>query len=196
LYIIPVKIERLQKRQRSSGLLHVLAGFFLLVIGSFSINGFAIHPVILTIAVLSMIYGLFRRKIDPKAKLNPWLRLIQSAAFIIKAASVINEKGTIMAVSLFIWAGVTLMLGYVEMKMLKPTEIEVGENGIKIPGEFTDHLIPWRLVSGLILRQDYLTITREDKSYTQLELTTNLNQNTISEINQFAAERIEPNNTK
>lgn len=201
MYKIPVKIEKLQKRQRSAGLLHVLAGFFLLVTGSIVDSAGVVGATIfigwfpLVIAFASIIYGLFRRKIDPAARLNLWMRVLQAVAFIVKAIMVFDLVSIITIISLFIWAAVCLMLVYTEMKMLRPAELNLSKEGIKVPGQFTDPLIPWSLLTGFVLRPDYITLTREDRSYTQLEITADLDAGFIQEVNAFANKQIEENET-
>ncbi len=142
------------------------------------------------IAFVSFLYGLFRKKIDPEGRYNSHLRAFQSAGFAVKALVLINMAGTITILSLFLWSGVALLLLFTEKKILKPTVLGLGKDGISVPGYFGQHLISWDLVLDLVVRTDFVTITRENRSYVQLELLADMDEKDIAGINRFAREQI------
>ena len=195
MYNLPVKIEGLEKRKRSSGILHMLAGMFIVVTGSKLLraqgNEFIWLQVIMyVVGVSSMVYGAVRKKIDKQAKYNQWFRLAQMATFLMKGFVLINYEDTITVISLFVWAGVTLLLWFSEKKVFKATELGLSKEGISVPGYYTEHQIPWTLVNDLVVRPDFVTITRENMSYVQLELLADIDRVQINRINEFAREQL------
>ncbi|MBA2745280.1 MAG: hypothetical protein H0U44_03545, partial [Flavisolibacter sp.] len=80
MYSVTVKIEGIDRRRKSSGLLHIVIGFFLLAKGAdyykYLDYGFFL-PVLpfFIVALFSLIYGFMRRRIDMTARWNYWLRL-------------------------------------------------------------------------------------------------------------------------
>jgi hypothetical protein len=201
VYKLPVKIEGIEKRKRSSGILHMIAGLFVLITGSRSLqlqgdDLMYVQVVSYAVGIASVVYGAMRKRFDPQAKYNQWFRLAQSAAFLLKGFTLINVADTITLVSLFIWAGISLMLFVTERKVFKPTELGISKEGISVPGFYMDHLIPWTLVNDLVVRPDYVTITRENLSYVQLELLADMDRKDINRINDFAREQLVINKNK
>ncbi len=168
----------------------MLAGFFLLVTGSFVDNSFQVGWLSLIVGLASFIYGAFRKRIDPAAQYNQWMRIIQSLAFAAKAILLFNVVSMITVASLFVWSAVTLLLMFTEKKIFKPTVLGLSNSGVSIPDYFGDHLIPWELVRSLVVRPDYVTITRENHSYVQLEITADLDPKDMNRMNEFAAAEI------
>lgn len=201
MYKLPVKVDGLEKRKRSSGVLHMLAGLFLIITGTRLLRSegnelVLLQVVMYVVGIASILYGAIRRKIDRQAKYNHWLRLLQSVSFLVKGIVLLNLEDTITLVSLFVWAGVTLMLYFTERKVFKPTELGLSKEGISVPGFYTDHLIPWELVNDLVVRPDFVTITRENLSYVQLELLADMDRKDINRINEFAREQLALQKTK
>lgn len=121
------------------------------------------------------------------------MRLLQTAGFLTKGILLLDTVGTLTVVSLFIWSAVTLMLFFSEKKVFKPTELGLSKEGISVPGFYTEHLIPWSLVNDLVVRPDYVTITRENLSYVQLELLADMDRKDLNRINEFAREQLAAN---
>ena len=87
MHSLEVNIEGLGKRRKSIALFHIIVGLFLMSTASeyFKMSGYkALTATILviTIGLLTVVYGAFRTKIDPAAKFNAALRWIQAATFL------------------------------------------------------------------------------------------------------------------
>lgn len=192
---IPVKIEGMERRKRSTGLLHVVAGFFLIAnAGTYNQEHnyeqlAAVVPVY-AIALLSLVYGFMRKRLDPQARYNHWLRLLQFLVFAILGVLLTNTGKSLTAASLFLWAGITLLLLFTERKVFHDTALLLKEDGIHVPGYFRDHVLPWTIIEELVLRQDYVTILRKDKKYVQLELLSPLSGPETDQINRYSKEQI------
>ena len=195
MHKVAVKIEGIEKRKRSTGVLHILAGLFLLtatgtLVKYEAFSGYTQVVLLYAAAAASLIYGFFRKRIDPVAKLNHWVRLAQFVAFAVIGISLLNKAGTVSVVSYFLWAVVVVFLMFTERKVFHDTDILIKKEGIYIPGYFTNHQLPWHIISEFIIRQDFVTITRKNKSYVQLELLQKIEQREIDAINEFAAHQI------
>ena len=75
MYKIPVKIEGIERRKRSTGLLHVIAGCFLISNAStyfkhLNYSDFIFVSAFFIVGAASFGYGFFRRRLDPAAIYN------------------------------------------------------------------------------------------------------------------------------
>jgi hypothetical protein len=192
---IPVKIEGIERRKRSTGLLHIVAGFFLVAnAGTYSElmhyeHLLVVAPIYL-IALISLLYGFLRKRIDPNARYNHWIRIAQFLVFAVLGVLMINWGRTITVLSLFLWAAVTILLLFTERKVFNDAALSIKEDGIHIPGNFKHHVLPWNLIEELVLRQDYVTILRKDKKYVQLELLSAIEPQVIEQINRYSQAQI------
>ena len=105
---IPVKIEGIERRKRSTGLLHVVAGFFLIAnAGTYNQLTHYEHLLVVVpvylVALISLIYGFMRKRIDPNARYNHWVRLTQFLVFAVLGVLIINTGKTVTVLSLFLW---------------------------------------------------------------------------------------------
>lgn len=192
---IPVKIEGMERRKRSTGLLHVVAGFFLIAnAGTYNqLHNYEQWPVVLpvyAIALLSLVYGFWRKRIDPLARYNHWIRMAQFGVFAVLGVLMINGSQSLTAATLFLWAGIALLLLFTERKVFHDTALLLEEDGIHVPGYFRDHVLPWAIIEELVLRQDYVTILRKDKKYVQLELLSPVSTAETEQINRYSKEQI------
>jgi hypothetical protein len=195
MHNIPVKIEGIERRKRSTGLLHIVAGFFLIAnAGTYNelMNYEQIGLVlpIYAIALVSIIYGFMRKKLDPKAIYNHWVRMVEFLVFAVLGVIMISWGKTITSLTLFMWAVITILLLFTERKVFHDTALALKDDGIHIPGYFKNHLLPWHLIEELVVRQDYVTVLRKDKKYVQLELLMAIDQNEIDQINRYSTEHI------
>jgi hypothetical protein len=195
MYKIPVKIEGIERRKRSTGLLHVIAGFFLISNAStyfkhLNYFDFIFVSPFFIVGAASFVYGFFRRRLDPAAIYNHWLRMLQFLTFAILAVSFMSFASGVVYFGLFLWAVVTLFLMFTERKVFHDTVMQIKEDGIHVPGYFTSHVIPWHIVADFILRTDYVTISRTNLKYVQLELLGNIEADEVAAINDFSRQKI------
>ena len=195
MYKVPVKIEGIERRKRSTGTLHVIAGLFLIANGGtyYRLTNYNEHLLVFLIyaaAACSFIYGLFRKKLDPAAKYNHWVRLIEFITFSMLGLAMINFGKPLTYFSLFLWSIITLFLMFTERKVFHDTVMQIKEDGIHIPGYFTHHVIPWSVVQGFVLRPDYVTITRTNLKYVQLELLAHVDLEEQERINQYCSNKL------
>lgn len=194
MYKLPVKLDGIERRKRSTGLLHIVAGLFLIVsAGMYYFETVQqkspLMILLYGVAIVSLFYGFFRQRLDPAAKYNHWVRLLQFISFTVLAISLVNSVSIIRILSLALWAIVILFLMFTERKIFHDTDLQVKEEGIFVPGYFRNDLIPWSGIEGFVLRPDYLTITRTDKKYVQLELLKDVDPAQMEEINVYCARR-------
>ncbi|MBD0332462.1 MAG: hypothetical protein ICV66_07385 [Chitinophagaceae bacterium] len=185
----------MEKRKRSSGVLHVFAAFFLILTTSeyskslYYQNLTSVLP-FYAASVIFIVYGFFRKQFDRQAKFNHWIRLLQFLSFSLLGLLMSSRVSVVTIVFLFLWSAVTLILMFIERKVFHDTELEIKNEGISVPAYFTHHLIPWHVISDFKLRPDFVTIFRNNQTYVQLELLKKIDYGEIRNINDFCRERI------
>ncbi len=196
MHKISVKLEGIERRKRNTGLFHIAAGFFLTASAATyyqttgDVNLLVLLPLYL-VAFASLGYGFFRKKIDKFARFNGALRLLQASTFLLLAITLANKVNDVRIASLALWALVSVFLFFTERRIFHQSDLQIQKDGLFIPGYFRHHIIPWQLVESLVLRTDFLTITRKDQKYVQLELLKDIAPEKIEEINTFCFHQIE-----
>jgi hypothetical protein len=190
-YSIPVKIESLEKRRRMTGTLHIVAGFYLLAATAAWMvqRKFEGIPGALPfgiIAVTAISYGLRRRKFDTAARYNSALRGLETVGFGLLAT---GQSG-IASYGLFAWAGLSVLLLFSEKVLFQPSVLELGEEGIGLPGSPKPPLLPWEELQNIIVRPDYVTLFRNDNKYVQLEVTGTIDPETLAAADSFGKSQI------
>ena len=195
MYKLSVKIEGIERRKRSTGLLHIVAGLFLVSNGSsfyknFGYQNFAPLIPIFIVGLISLIYGLFRKKLDARATYNHWIRLAQFLTFCGLGFMYTAHNADWKYIFLFLWAITILFLMFTERKIFHDTDIQLKKEGVYIPGYFTSHQIPWHVIEDFVIRQDYVTIFRKNQKFVQLEMLEKIDAEEISKMNSFCKEQI------
>lgn len=197
MYSITVKIEGIESKKRSAGLLHFVVGFFLIVKAAdyfhlLHYQNFWPALPFFGVAAASLYYGFFRKKVDRFAKYNSLLRSIQAAAFIILAIATVKLGGrTFDYAGLFGFALLCLVLAFSEKRIFQETAIFFDEAGIKIPGTYKDYLINWQDLAEVVVREDFLTIFHVKKKYLQYQVMQDLSTLEVAKMNAFCREQIE-----
>ena len=196
MYSITVRIDGIENRRRNAGLLHVVIGFFMIINIATYYRYTAYHsflPLIplLLIASISLFYGLFRRKLDWNAKYNFWLRLIQAVSFIILGIAMTTVGRSIDYIGIFIFAFLSIMLFFSEKRVFEETLIQINESGILIPGIYKDHLVEWKELSDVVVREDFITIFHEKQKYLQYQVKEDLSILEVAKLNAFCKEKME-----
>lgn len=194
MYTIAVKIDGIENRRRSAGLLHILIGFFMIFHASnyYHITDYKnFWPVAFTLLVasFSLFYGFFRRKIDLSAKYNFLLRLIQLACFLFLGVLMVNA-GSNNYLAVFIFAFLCLVLLFSEKKIFKEFDLVVDENGVTVPGYYKDTLIKWEDLSEVVVREDFVTLFHIRQKYIQFQVAQDLSTLEVAKMNAFCKEKI------
>ena len=196
MHLIAIKIDGIERRKKSTGLFHVVAGLFLLAnIAEYYKqlnyqNFFSVLPMYL-VAVASLLYGLFRNKMDPKVKFNHWMRMLQFLIFSVLGILMLKTKMDFRNISLFLWAVICILLLFTERKIFHDAFLNLSKNNITIPGYFSNKVLPWSVIENVIVRQDYVTIYIPRNRYIQYEVLSELSEAEIKDINFFCQQHIE-----
>ena len=198
MYSVTVKIDGIESKRRSAGLLHIVVGFFLIAKGAdyFKYLEYeTIVPVIpvFLVAGLSLFYGFFRRKVDIFARYNAAIRLIQVLTFLVLGFIVMQGGRTIDYIGMFIFAFLCFMLMITERKLFEETTIFFDESGIRIPGNYKDYLVKWDELTEVVVREDFLTFFHIKKKYLQYQVMQDLSTLEVAKLNAFCREQIERN---
>jgi hypothetical protein len=196
MYFVTVKIEDIEKRRRSAGLLHLVIGFFLIAKGADYYkyqdyqNFLPVFPVF-AVAVTSLVYGFFRKKFDITAKWNYWLRLAQVVCFTALGIIFLSLGRPLDYWGVFLFAFLSILLMFSERRIFQETIIYFDENGIRIPGSYREHLVAWTDVAEVVVREDFLTIFHVKKKYLQYQVMQDLSTLETVKLNAFCKEKIE-----
>lgn len=142
------------------------------------------------VAVASLVYGVFRNKIDCRAKYNHWLRMLQFLVFSVLAILMMQTKMDFRNSILLLWAAICIMLLFTERKVFHDAFLNFGENTVTIPGYFSNKVLPWQAIKNLVVRQDYVTIYLPQNRYIQHEVLALLDEKEIKELNNFCQQHL------
>jgi hypothetical protein len=196
MHRIAIKIDGIEKRKRSTGLLHIVAGLFLLANTAEYYqrlqyqNFLTVLPFFL-VAIASLIYGLFRGKMDPKARFNHWIRMVQFLMFSMLGILMLQSRMDFRNSMLLLWAVICILLLFTERKIFHDAYLLFGKNTVTIPGYFSNKVIPWSAFENIIVRPDYVTLYYPGNRYMQYEMLTAVNENELRNINFFCQQQIE-----
>ena len=200
MYKISVKIDGIERRKRTTGILHVIAGLFLVINAGSYVRHLESNQILLAVpvyvaALIAIGYGFFRKRIDPKANYNHWVRVFEFMSFTGLGIALYNHINWISVAGLFLWSVVILLLMFTERKVFHDTDLVIREDGIHVPGYFSNHILPWHLVDDFVLREDYLSIFRTNKKFVQLELLEDIDKQKAADIILYCKKQIEANQT-
>lgn len=195
MYSIAVKIEGIESRRRSAGILHVVIGFFLIFNAAnyYRFNGYKnVLPVafILLVASVSLFYGFFRKRMDLSAHYNYWLRLIQVVSFTSLGFMTLSTGRANDYIGVFVFAILSIVLMFSEKRIFNETSVYFTNEGIKIPGYYRDHFVSWKEISEVIVREDFLTIFNVNKKYLQFRVLQDLSTLEVAKMNAFCKEKV------
>jgi hypothetical protein len=192
---LAVKLDGIERRKRSTGLLHIAAGCFLLAKGVDYLVYFNYQRLLVTVPVfavvlVSIVYGFLKRKIDPAARFNHWVRLMQVCMFTILGINFIGLGRQLDVIVLLIWAIICLFLMFTERKVFHDSHMVFNKNGIYIPGYFKSHRLFWNNIKEVVARPDYITIFKGDDKFVQLEVLKNVTPAELETINTYCQQQI------
>jgi hypothetical protein len=196
MYTVVVKIEGMDRRRRSTSLVHAILGFFLLI-KAFDLYHYlesrSLVPILpfLAVGAISLFYAFFRNRVDVTAKHNAALRLLQSVTFFSFGFLMYRMGKSIDYISLFIWAFLTLLLFFSEKRVFKDTLLTFSENGILIPGSYRDYLVEWSSLESVVVRNDFITLFHRGKKYLQYQVLQDLSELELVKMNAYCKEQIE-----
>jgi hypothetical protein len=195
MFDIPVKIEGIERRRRSVGLFHILAGLFLAANASLAYkylnyNSFWLLIPVYILAVFSLLYGFFRKRIDAAYKYNRLFRLLQFLTFFALAVFELGSETAIRSISLFLWAGICLALLFAERLIFGQPAVRISNEGIIAPGSISNKRIDWNELESVVVRQDYITLNYSNNQYLQFEIQKVLTGTEIERINLFCSQQL------
>jgi hypothetical protein len=201
MHKLAVKLDGIERRKRTTGLLHIAAGFFLLLqsidyIGVKQYQNLSSAWPFFAAAILSLLYGVLKKKWDPQSKYNAWIRLLQVCVFTILAIDLIPYSKTVSVLLLFVWAIGCLLLMFTERKVFHDAEMLINRDGIFIPGYFTNRRLFWSNISEIVIRPDYVTIFQSNESFLQYEVLKKLETTALEELALYCKEQLSRKGTK
>jgi hypothetical protein len=195
MFSIAVKIEGIENRRRNAGLMHVIIGFFLILKGityySYYHFQFIVLYPILIVASFSLFYGFFRKRIDTSSSYHTSLRLLQVVTFFVLGIVMTRTGKTMEYTGMFIFSVLCILLYISERLIFRDTILYFEEGGVRIPGYSREHLIQWRDLNNVIVREDFVTLFHVKQKYLQFQVLQNLSMLEVAKMNAFCKEQIE-----
>lgn len=194
MYSILINIEGIEKRKRSTWLLHIIAGFFLLAKGAdyYRFTDFQVFIPLLPVgitAIASLVYGFFRKRLDASATYNTFLRVLQAVVFAELGFLMLKNGTTIDYVTSFLWAGLCIFLLLSEKQLFKNPYIIIDKEGLQIPATYRVHHVPWQSLTNVVVRQDFITIFHKKNKYLQYQVQQPLSELEVANVNAFCQEQ-------
>lgn len=196
MYSVLIRVEGWEAKRRSVRLLHILAGFFLLVKGIdyYRFTRYeAMWPVVpvLLVAAFALFYGFFRKKLDAPGIYNGRFRLAEAGAFLLLGILLLKTGKAIEYLGVFAFAALTLLLYFTERKLFAEPLLQFNETGISVPGNYGDQLVRWEELTEVVVREDFITLFHIEKKYLQFQVAQDLSTLETAKMNAFSRERIE-----
>ena len=191
---LSVRLDDIDRRRRSTGLLHIAAALFLFTktLGYFRIREFSGLELVIPLFIVvvgSLLYGFFRKRWDPRSQANHWFRLAQVSGFAILAANFLNVGSQFDVIMLFSWAAICGILMFTERKIFHDASMLFKKEGIFIPGYFSSRQIIWKNIREVVIRPDFITIFKMNNRFLQYEVQ-QADASTIDAIDQFCKNHI------
>ena len=191
---LSVRLDDIDRRRRSTGLLHIAAALFLFTktLGYFRLREFGHLAVVIplfVVVVASLLYGFFRKNWDPRSQANHWFRLSQVSGFAILAVSFINVGSQFDVIVLTSWAAICAILMFTERKIFHDANMLFKKEGIFIPGYFSSRQIIWKNIREVVIRPDFITIFKMNNRFLQFEVQ-HADPSTIDAIDKFCKNQI------
>lgn len=174
--------------------MHIVVGLFLIAKTAdylhYTDNDFTSILPFLAVALLSVLYGLFRRRVDADGQYNHWIRVTELLAFVILGSLFIGTNRSIDYIGCFVMAAIALMLLFSERRIYKDHEILITEDGVVIPGDYKIHTVPWTALSDVVIRHDFVTIFHKNEKYLQYQVQQTLSELELAKLNGFCREKL------
>lgn len=175
MFYIPVQLSGLEKRRKTIGLFHIVAGFFLVANSEtaavvLQLGRLSDLVPLYIVAAISLLYGAFRKKWDGSGKTNFWVRLLQTITFLSLGFAFIQAGNWGKALPVLIWAVLSAVLAFTDQVALKKPQLVVSTEGLSFPAGFGAKKLDWQQVESLTIRPDFLTLHLAANKFLQLEL--------------------------
>ncbi|MEI6949383.1 hypothetical protein V9K67_19510 [Paraflavisolibacter sp. H34] len=175
MHKIFIKVEGIERRRKSPALLHLVAGFFLLLNAGnlfqlLEYRSFLLVFPAYAVGFASLAYGLLRKKFDPRRRRNAWLRGLQAGAFLFLAFFMMPHTGGFPIISLLVWGGLSLFLLLAERNLFQEPFLGFSPQGVLLPGFFSGQQVAWEEIENIVLRPDYVTVYFHENRYRQYEV--------------------------
>jgi hypothetical protein len=195
MFNVTIKIESIESRRRSSGLLHIVVGFFLIMkTADYSkvINYSSFLPLVpfLVVGLVSIFYGFFRKRFDITYRYNYWVRWLQLIAVAVLALLITTAAPSFGNFAIFVFLLLCALLVFSERRIFHETLMVINADGIKIPGEYRDHFLPWHDLSEVVVREDFITLFHVKQKYLQFQVMQDLSVLEVAKMNAYCKDKI------
>lgn len=200
MHKLSVNLDGIERRKRTTGVLHIAAGFYLLLksVDYFGLEQYQYFWKVLPFfvaALASLLYGFLKKKWDPQTRWNQWVRLMQVCAFGLLAIRFLPFD-TFSVILLFVWAAGCLLLLFTERKVFQDAEMVFNRDGIFIPGYFSNRRLFWNNITDVVIRPDFVTIFEANDRFLQYEVLKKLSPAALDEIALYCKEQLQQRGVK
>lgn len=187
---ILIQFPPFEKQRKAAKLLHLLAGFLLIInaYAHYKQQSISITFLVLQMAAafLVLVFAASGKEFFNQTKTNHrFFRLLEAAMFIY--ASVFFYESNLVFPSLLqtITGLGILILSFAEKNIFEPTQIRISENGIELPYNFNKNIIAWSRINNIIIKSDFISIDTKSNQFLQYEISEVMTDEKIDGINAF-----------
>lgn len=195
MYSVAIKIEELIRRRKSANLMHLFIGFFLLTKAIDYYRRLEFDHFIPTlppflIAGVSIAYFFLRKTFDPLHRYHYWLRLLQILGCIYLVAALWRTGSSIDIIGVSVLALISSILYFTEKNIFEETILSFTEEGVLIPGYLKKHIVPWKDLTEVVVREDFITLFHVERKYLQYQVMQDLSTLEVAKMNAFCKEKL------
>lgn len=187
---ILIQFPPFEKQRRAAKLLHLLAGFLLIMNAyahykqqSISITFLVVQ---MSAAFLVLAFAATGKGFSKETSANHrFFRLLEAAMFIYASVFFYGLNLVFPSLLQAITGAGILILSFAEKNIFEPTQIRISEIGIELPHNFKKNIIAWSSISNMIIKNDFISIDTKNNQFLQYEISEMLTDEKIDAINAF-----------
>lgn len=147
----------------------------------------------ITIAFLFFIIPFILYKKNKLWKWNAIIRYTESFIITIGSIALLMHTVVWLKINGILWSILFIFLAKAEASAFKPQQITITTNEIKYSHILYPIVIQWNTIEKIIIRPDYISIFKKNGRYLQFEITDDLSDAQLIEINELCAKLIVDN---
>lgn len=187
---ILIQFPPFDKQRGAAKLLHLLAGFLLIMnaYAHYKQQSISISFLVLQLSAsfLVLVFAASGKGFFNQTKTNHrFFRLLEAAMFFYASVFFYGLNLAFPALLQAITGLGILILSFAEKNIFEPTQIRISENGIELPYNFKKNIIAWSTISNMIIKSDFISIDTKSNQFLQYEISEVMTDEKIDAINAF-----------
>lgn len=186
---INIRNPAIEKRKQQIIPIHALLSLtvILCIPSIIVISANYMYGIIITsiIAILFFVIPLTLHKKNKLYKWNTVIRYIEACIMAIIGVVLLLYTQWFNGISGTIWSIILTYLATIERSIFKPQQIFIHKLGITYSYVIKPITILWNTIENIVIRSDYISIFKKNNRYIQFEITDDLSDAELKEINEL-----------